>query len=349
MEPKADPVVDAAVSEMMGRVIPQVKQVLAVEEEESAVTDMVNNVFARVREDYEIRHAVSKMVSNVFTQVVAEETAATMVRRVLMQVSNEIGEADAAAADAAAADAPKESAVPVAAEQGAKDAPAKQAASPLQKRSSSILEQISDFMGTVGSLFGGSKDKASQKPAIPEEAQEAQVAGMSAEAAAVKIQSLARGKSGRVEYNEVRDEEACRQWVAYYVATRQFAKAEELGWDGKSPAPPADPAVATGSDEQHANAAIDSMVGRVFTHVREEAGEEDAKVDGVQRQVSEMLSNVFDKVRTKLDDSVEADVVAEVDSVTSQIITSVFGKVRSALGDAGEANGTEAASTSYKV
>jgi hypothetical protein len=56
--------------------------------------------------------------------------------------------------------------------------------------------------------------------------------------AALKIQALARGKSGRVRYEHIRDEEACRQWVAYYVAVGEYADAEELGWDGENPPPP---------------------------------------------------------------------------------------------------------------
>ena len=58
------------------------------------------------------------------------------------------------------------------------------------------------------------------------------------ERAAVKVQSLVRGRSGRADYALVRDEEACRQWITYYVALGEYEDAEELGWDGKDPPPP---------------------------------------------------------------------------------------------------------------
>jgi hypothetical protein len=58
------------------------------------------------------------------------------------------------------------------------------------------------------------------------------------ERAAIKVQALVRGRSGRTDFALVRDEEACRQWITYYVALGQFEDAEELGWDGIDPAPP---------------------------------------------------------------------------------------------------------------
>ena len=58
------------------------------------------------------------------------------------------------------------------------------------------------------------------------------------ERAAIKVQSLIRGRSGRADYALVRDEEACRQWITYYVALGEYEDAEELGWDGVSPPPP---------------------------------------------------------------------------------------------------------------
>ena len=58
------------------------------------------------------------------------------------------------------------------------------------------------------------------------------------ERAAIKVQALVRGRSGRNDFALVRDEEACRQWISYYVALGQFEDAEELGWDGVDPAPP---------------------------------------------------------------------------------------------------------------
>ena len=33
-------------------------------------------------------------------------------------------------------------------------------------------------------------------------------------------------------YKDVRDEEARRQWVAYYVQIGNYAEARELGWEG---------------------------------------------------------------------------------------------------------------------
>jgi hypothetical protein len=58
------------------------------------------------------------------------------------------------------------------------------------------------------------------------------------ERAAIKVQSLIRGRSGRADYALVRDEEACRQWITYYVALGEYEDAEELGWDGVDPPPP---------------------------------------------------------------------------------------------------------------
>ena len=56
--------------------------------------------------------------------------------------------------------------------------------------------------------------------------------------AALKIQAVARGWSGRNDFKLVRDEEACRQWVAYHVALGEYEEAERLGWDGDHPSPP---------------------------------------------------------------------------------------------------------------
>ena len=55
--------------------------------------------------------------------------------------------------------------------------------------------------------------------------------------AALKIQAVARGWSGRTDYKLVRDIEACRQWVAYHVSLGEYEEAERLGWDGKHPSP----------------------------------------------------------------------------------------------------------------
>ena len=55
--------------------------------------------------------------------------------------------------------------------------------------------------------------------------------------AALKIQAVARGWSGRTDYKLVRDMEACRQWVAYHVALGEYEEAERLGWDGEHPSP----------------------------------------------------------------------------------------------------------------
>ena len=50
---------------------------------------------------------------------------------------------------------------------------------------------------------------------------------MDEEAAAVKLQSVMRGNSARLEFKDVRDEEARRQWVEYYVAMGQYDEARE--------------------------------------------------------------------------------------------------------------------------
>lgn len=54
------------------------------------------------------------------------------------------------------------------------------------------------------------------------------------EEAALRIQAVVRGRSGRTYYELLRDEEACRQWVAYYVAVGEYENAKELGWDGEN-------------------------------------------------------------------------------------------------------------------
>ena len=51
------------------------------------------------------------------------------------------------------------------------------------------------------------------------------------EQAAVKIQALMRGNLARDKYKDIRDEEARRQWLKYYVLTGNYAEAHELGWD----------------------------------------------------------------------------------------------------------------------
>ena len=57
-------------------------------------------------------------------------------------------------------------------------------------------------------------------------------------AAALKIQTIRRGSKARLAYRDVRDEEARRQWIEYYVQTGNLAEARELGWDdGEDPAP----------------------------------------------------------------------------------------------------------------
>ena len=55
---------------------------------------------------------------------------------------------------------------------------------------------------------------------------------MDEERAAVKIQALKRGNQARGDFKDVRDEEARRQWVEYYLQTRNYEEARELGWDG---------------------------------------------------------------------------------------------------------------------
>jgi len=60
---------------------------------------------------------------------------------------------------------------------------------------------------------------------------------MDEQVAAVKIQALKRGNSARGEYKDIRDEEARRQWVEYYVQTGDYAEARELGWDGDTDEP----------------------------------------------------------------------------------------------------------------
>ena len=52
-----------------------------------------------------------------------------------------------------------------------------------------------------------------------------------AEQAAVKIQALMRGNLAREKYKDIRNEEARRQWLKYYVLTGNYAEAHELGWD----------------------------------------------------------------------------------------------------------------------
>ena len=56
--------------------------------------------------------------------------------------------------------------------------------------------------------------------------------------AAVKIQAVARGQTGRTEYQLVHDSKACRQWVAYHVSLGDYRNAVELGWDGTNPPAP---------------------------------------------------------------------------------------------------------------
>ena len=51
------------------------------------------------------------------------------------------------------------------------------------------------------------------------------------EQAAVKIQALMRGNLARDKYKEIRDEEARRQCLNYYVLTGNYAEARGLGWD----------------------------------------------------------------------------------------------------------------------
>jgi len=55
---------------------------------------------------------------------------------------------------------------------------------------------------------------------------------MSERKAAQKIQARQRGNSARTEFKDVRDEEARRQWVAYYLQLGNYAEARELGWEG---------------------------------------------------------------------------------------------------------------------
>ena len=52
-----------------------------------------------------------------------------------------------------------------------------------------------------------------------------------AEQAAVKIQALMRGNLAREKYKDIRNEEARRQWLKYYVLTGNYAEARGLGWD----------------------------------------------------------------------------------------------------------------------
>jgi 2'-phosphotransferase len=51
------------------------------------------------------------------------------------------------------------------------------------------------------------------------------------EQAVVKIQALMRGNLARANYKDIRDEEARRQWLKYYVLTGNYAEAHKLGWD----------------------------------------------------------------------------------------------------------------------
>jgi len=51
------------------------------------------------------------------------------------------------------------------------------------------------------------------------------------EKAALLVQAATRGKAARDEYRDMRDEEARKQWVAYYIAAGDYAQARELGWD----------------------------------------------------------------------------------------------------------------------
>ena len=76
-------------------------------------------------------------------------------------------------------------------------------------------------------LIGGQIEKGQSPRFLTDEAR-----------AALKIQAVARGWSGRTDYKLVRDMEACRQWVAYHVALGEYEEAERLGWDGEHPSPP---------------------------------------------------------------------------------------------------------------
>ena len=59
-----------------------------------------------------------------------------------------------------------------------------------------------------------------------------QPAEQAAEQAAVKIQARMRGNLARDQYKDIRDEEARRQWIKYYVLTGNYAEARGLGWNG---------------------------------------------------------------------------------------------------------------------
>ena len=91
------------------------------------------------------------------------------------------------------------------------------------------------------------------------------------ERAAVKVQSLIRGRSGRADYALVRDEEACRQWITYYVALGEYEDAEELGWDGVDPPPPTE-------EELEANLAAMEMDEGLKADAPTEAAQQGAKV-----------------------------------------------------------------------
>jgi hypothetical protein len=65
-----------------------------------------------------------------------------------------------------------------------------------------------------------------------------QPAEQAAEQAAVKIQARMRGNLARDQYKDIRDEEARRQWIKYYVLTGNYAEARGLGWnDGNAGEP----------------------------------------------------------------------------------------------------------------
>lgn len=59
---------------------------------------------------------------------------------------------------------------------------------------------------------------------------------MDEQQAALKLQKIQRGNSARAEFRDIRDEEARKQWVTYYVAIGNYAEARELGWEGDEPA-----------------------------------------------------------------------------------------------------------------
>lgn len=103
----------------------------------------------------------------------------------------------------------------------------------------------------------------------------------------------------------MRDEEACRQWLRYYVATGEFAKAEELGWDGVEPPPPSAAEVAkvrAMKDEQAVDTWVANVVGRVFEQAHAAAGEGAAPGDDETEAavaIAKLVKGIFVQVTAR--------------------------------------------------